>query len=429
MKPARTGPWLAAATASVIVVFGSVVGAFVAYLFGVALDQALIASIMTGLVAAGVAFGALDMLDRKHASSRATFWTPVERLMDLLAQASSREDVTEVVERTVRSALRCDHVSFRAWPHNDEDPEPDAGASGPTLSVRCMLHGQPVALLRVRAAPDTEFTWHEVDLLRTLANHAALALAYLERMTVLDRRRREQADAWENERAAVIEALAAEIAHEVRYPINFFRSVFTQERPAALEPEEVDIGCEEVERLERLVTGLRRVAVRHLERKDVPIVDLVARAERLLRDRLDGRTFDVTVPPSVRVRCDPDQVTQVLVNLMSNAVSATKSGAAIGIDWSITDAGAHLVVWDCGEGFVCPPAIIFTPWFTTKSTGTGLGLAITHRIVRAHGWSVDASREDRRTRFLVFIPSSDIVSATESTQGNEGKGDDALEVQ
>jgi signal transduction histidine kinase len=429
VKPARTGPWLAAATASVIVVFASVAGAFVAYLFGVALEQALIASIMTGLVAAGVAFAALDMLDRRQSSARASLWAPVERLMDLLAHATTREDVTDVVERTVRSSLRCDHVSFTAWPHADQAPEPDAGASGPTIRIRCMLHGQPVALLQVRAAPDRGFTWYEVDLLRTLANHATLSLAYLERMNVLDRRRREQADAWENERAAVIEALAAEIAHEVRYPVNFFRSVFTQERPAGLEPEEVDIGCEEVERLERLVTDLRRVAVRHLERKEVPIVDIVVRAERLLRDRLDGRTFDVTVPSSVRVRCDPDQVTQVLVNLMSNAVSATKTGAAIGVDWSTTDAGAHLVVWDCGEGFVCPPAIIFTPWFTTKSTGTGLGLAITHRIVRAHGWSVDASREDQRTRFLVFIPSSDIVSATESAQGTEENGDDALEVQ
>ncbi len=427
MRPVRAGPWLAATTASVIVLFGSVAGALVANLFGVALEQALVASIPTGLLAAGVAYGALDLLDRTQASRRDTFWTPVERLMDLLAHAANDDDVRDVVERTVRSSLRCDHVSFTAWPPAGQDPVQDAGAQGPTVSIRCMLHGRPVALLRVRTTPSARFTWYEVDLLRALANHAAVALACLERMAVLDRRRREQADAWENERAAVIEALAAEIAHEVRYPVNFFRSVFSQDHPAALEPEEIDIGCEEVERLERLVAGLRRVAVRHLERKDVPVIDLVARAERLLRDRLGGRAFEVTVPSSVRVRCDPDQITQVLVNLMSNAVSATKGGAAIGVDWAIADTGARLVVWDCGEGFVCPPAIIFTPWFTTKSTGTGLGLAITHRIVRAHGWSVDASREGGRTNFVVVVPFSDIVSTTDSLRDGTARGDDARE--
>ncbi|MGH7270823.1 MAG: ATP-binding protein, partial [Polyangiaceae bacterium] len=66
-------------------------------------------------------------------------------------------------------------------------------------------------------------------------------------------------------------------------------------------------------------------------------------------------------------------------------------------------------VWDDGPGFDSDPSQIFSPWFTTKPRGTGLGLAITQRIVRAHGWSIDALRADGRTRFVVAVPLSDVV--------------------
>ena len=72
--------------------------------------------------------------------------------------------------------------------------------------------------------------------------------------------------------------------------------------------------------------------------------------------------------------------------------------------------GAELVVWDEGPGFEGDASRLFAPWFTTKVRGTGLGLAITQRIVRAHGWRVDAVRSEGRTRFIVAIPSSDVVA-------------------
>jgi signal transduction histidine kinase len=158
-------------------------------------------------------------------------------------------------------------------------------------------------------------------------------------------------------------------------------------------------------------------------------MDIVTRAEMLLRDRLDGRSFELSVPSDVRLRCDPDQITQVLVNLMSNALSVTKNGADVGIEWTVRPTGAVLTVWDRGEGFACPPALIFTPWFTTKTTGTGLGLAITHRIARAHGWSVDATREDERTEFAISIPSSDIVSDSGGNLAEEDEDADDSEVE
>lgn len=395
---------LLAIVATVVIALGALLGS----LLGAPFQYALVASIMTTLVAGAAAFLFILLRDRADKAERTKHLGQIERLIELLSQASSRDDVASAVERAIRATLPCEQVSFIALSHGERKSlDPEAGS---TITLRSSLHGKPVASLRVSKDNDSSFSARDLELLRSITNHATLSLACVDRISSLNRHRRDQAEAWENERAAIIEALAAEIAHEVRYPINFFRSVFARRHPPLLDTEEIDIGCEEVERLERLVSGLRRVAVRRLERRDVRVMEIVTRAEMLLRDRLDGRSFELSVPGDVRVRCDPDQITQVLVNLMSNALSVTKTGAEVGIDWSPQPAGATLTVWDRGEGFSCSPALIFTPWFTTKTTGTGLGLAITHRIVRAHGWSVDATREDERTKFAISIPSSDIVS-------------------
>ena len=72
-------------------------------------------------------------------------------------------------------------------------------------------------------------------------------------------------------------------------------------------------------------------------------------------------------------------------------------------------------MWDDGPGFEGDAAELFAPWFTTKPRGTGLGLAITQRIVRAHGWTIDATRVDGRTRFVVLVPASDLVDVARRT--------------
>ena len=67
-------------------------------------------------------------------------------------------------------------------------------------------------------------------------------------------------------------------------------------------------------------------------------------------------------------------------------------------------------MWDDGPGYEGDVSHLFAPWFTTKPRGTGLGLAITQRIVRAHGWTIDAERVGGITRFVISIPSADVVT-------------------
>jgi two-component system sensor histidine kinase HydH len=393
--------------------------AFVASL-GVPFRAALVAAAAGAVSAAFLVPLALRLTDRGFFPSRAEYKPTIEQLSEELTAITDRSEVARSVERTVRRWLDCQHVAFVE--SAGEDDARDDGPSAHFLSLPVTFRGESLGLIHVgQKRGGALFTSDDLDLLRTIANQAALALAHAHSYRELEERRRQQAAAWRGERLALIETLAAEIAHEVRYPINYFRSVFQRgTREGQLDAEEIEIGCEEVDRLERLVSGLKRVASHRLERRVVPLAELAARAEVLLRDALAGRRFEVSVPESVVLRCDADQATQIVVNLVSNALDAAGVAGAVGIQWreageasSPRDAsdpagtGGELVVWDTGPGFDGDAAQLFAPWFTTKPRGTGLGLAITQRIVRAHGWSIDARRVDGRTQFVIAITAAD----------------------
>jgi signal transduction histidine kinase len=331
-----------------------------------------------------------------------------QQLSAELTSVTDPAQVARAVERAVQRWLPCQAVELRASGTDCDNPPP----SGDALAVPACFGGRTMGWLVVRPHPDRPpYTPDDLDQLRTIADQAALALAYAVRHAELEKRQKEQLAAWQTERIALVETVAAEIAHEVRYPINFFRSVFRRDRHSArLDEEEIDIGCEEVERLERLVSGLRRIAGSRIERRTVAVADLVTRVEALLREALGGRSLARDVPAEAALRCDPHHATQLLVNLVANAIDATAPRGTVGVRWTAVPTGAELVVWDDGQGFDGDASRLFAPWFTTKPRGTGLGLAITQRIVRAHGWSIDAARADARTSFVVSVPASDVVA-------------------
>jgi two-component system, NtrC family, sensor histidine kinase PilS len=118
---------------------------------------------------------------------------------------------------------------------------------------------------------------------------------------------------------------------------------------------------------------------------------------------------------SAPVECDPDQLRQVLWNLLSNAAQAVREGGGrIRVACRAEGAGAAtLAVEDDGPGIAAADlARIFTPFFTTKATGTGLGLAVVQRIVDAHGGSVAVqSLPGAGARFAVRLPAAGTAAA------------------
>jgi signal transduction histidine kinase len=359
----------------------------------------------------------------------------LDQLTEELTSLSSPSDVGGAIERTIRRLLPCDTVEFSFAPAatdgravrqgGDRSGEheiialPRSKSDPHELAFPVEFHGVRLGRLKVSRAPSGQrFSAADVELLRAVAHEGGLALAHAVAYSELEKRRKQQAAAWRDEREALVETLSAEIAHEVRYPINFFRTIFQRATGyRVLEEEDIEIGCEEVDRLERLVAGLRRMATQHLERRVVDVSELCGRAEVLLRDRMGGHPLILDLEDGGSINCDIDKITQVLVNLLANALEATEGKGGVGVEWRWTPRGGELSVWDTGPGFTGDPSRLFAPWYTTKPRGTGLGLAITYRLVRAHGWSIEAMRRDAKTVFAVAVPPNDVVAHAEPGSG------------
>ncbi len=146
------------------------------------------------------------------------------------------------------------------------------------------------------------------------------------------------------------------------------------------------------------------------------LVDITEECLKLLGYRLRADRIRVRKnwPQSLpEVKVDRNQMQQVLMNLLNNAVDAVNDEGEIRISFETMDgetdqAGVRMVVSDTGPGI--PPqnlSRIFDPFFTTKPAdkGTGLGLAISQAIVKRHGGSITAeNNQDRGASFIIFIP-------------------------
>ena len=399
----------------------------IAVSLGVPTRGAMLAASAGAILAAALVVLALRFADKAFFPSLADYKPTVEQLSEELASIASPKDVVTAVERIVRRWLPCESVEFAL-----EEPGEGAGARAEPseLMIPVLFGSARLGTLRLGPKPGgAPFTTEDIDLLTTIVNQGGLAMAHALAYAELEKRRQQQAAAFRDEREALVETLSAEIAHEVRYPINFFRSIFQRAaKLRQLDDEDIEIGCEEVERLERLVSGLRRLAVQHVERRVVYLSELCARAEVLLRDRIGPRPIAIEIGQGDAIRCDVDKVTQVLVNLLANALEATDGRGEVGIRWSPTETGGELAVWDTGPGYSGDGSQLFAPWYTTKPRGSGLGLAITSRLVSAHGWVVEPARTGGTTSFVVGIPQADIVSVSQEIETEAGLESDSVRV-
>lgn len=225
--------------------------------------------------------------------------------------------------------------------------------------------------------------------------------------------RKMEVQATQNDKKLTIGVLGAEIAHEIVYPLNFFRFLLDELRSTGkIELQDITIGQDEVERLERMLTSLRSMKHPALELSDVVVLQIVNRATELLRDQIDSNAVSITssIPETLTVNASADQILQLFANLLKNALQAAEEQGKVEIRYVQKENQVYIEFWDSGPGI--PEDFkkdIFSPWITTKSSGTGLGLTVCQRIVRSFGWSISTRREQEKTCFSVEIPASNIV--------------------
>lgn len=216
------------------------------------------------------------------------------------------------------------------------------------------------------------------------------------------------------ERLSAIGQLSAGLAHEIRTPLAAIEGAAELLRSSraddSLREEMTGILQKESKRLNRLLTELLDFArPRRPELLSVELAPIANSIVSLLHVQAAKKSLAlrVALPPSLPpFPCDPEQLRQVLLNLVLNAIQAADTPGDISIEAATSNGRLRIEVADCGPGL--PPetaAHLFEPFFTTKPDGTGLGLAVTRQIIEAHNGSISAvPNTPRGARFLIEIP-------------------------
>jgi nitrogen fixation/metabolism regulation signal transduction histidine kinase len=221
------------------------------------------------------------------------------------------------------------------------------------------------------------------------------------------------------ERVAAWREVARRVAHEIKNPltpiamsVETLRDALDQRRPDFREifDESTRAVSDEVRRLKRIVDEFSRFArLPAPERAPVAPEELVSAVLALFPDPPRGvsmvREIDPDLPP---VLADRDQILQVLLNLVRNAIDAMAGGGTLRVGAGRAAAGIAFTVSDTGAGISAEDlARVFEPYFTTKEGGTGLGLAIAHRIAEEHGGRLEAaSRPAEGATFTLTLPAA-----------------------
>jgi len=227
----------------------------------------------------------------------------------------------------------------------------------------------------------------------------------------------QQAEKW-----ALVGKLAAGVAHSVRNPLTSVKMrLFSMERSLALSPsqkEDLEVISEEIRHIDTIVGNFLEFSrPPKLKMQKVSPSDAVDMAIQLLRHRLESYDVRVEVKRDGRlpeIPADPDQLKEVLVNLMVNACDAMVNGGQITIEEEESHSeniGPVVILRVSDNGPGVPESIqakLFQPFFSTKEEGTGLGLSIATRIVEEHGGWLDLkSREGQGATFIITLPAGE----------------------
>lgn len=221
----------------------------------------------------------------------------------------------------------------------------------------------------------------------------------------------------ELEKLSLIGELAAGIAHEIRNPltsITGFVQMIQERSNDEITDTYLEIALQELKRINTIVNDFMFIAKpkENMEIRNVNIHSLVSyviefmKPQAILKDIQIVELTDSDL--TFTTRCDPNQLTQVLINVIQNAIEAT-SGRQQKIVVSLKNVNENdflIEIADQGDGISQErQKRLFEPFYTTKEKGTGLGLMMCKRIIENHDGSIEVnSQPGKGTTIRIILP-------------------------
>ncbi|MDO9287619.1 MAG: ATP-binding protein [Thermodesulfovibrionales bacterium] len=280
--------------------------------------------------------------------------------------------------------------------------------------------GELLGAIRVANKKSGDFSEEDSRILGILANNVSVAL---ENAKLYENLKKQMAELKETQeelvqaaKLAAIGELASNIAHEINNPLTSILGY------SELIKEETDINniMRDIEVIEKESLRARDIVhqllefsrKRPLEIKEIQINDIMSEVLALAAVPLKDSNIKISklygdIP---LIEGDANQLKQVFLNIINNAIFAMQGGGSLGVTTAMTDKDSvHIEIRDTGKGI--PKEIlqrIFEPFFTTKQEkGTGLGLSVSYKIIQSHNGRIDVeSEEDRGTKFTIVLPVS-----------------------
>ncbi len=241
----------------------------------------------------------------------------------------------------------------------------------------------------------------------------------------LTEQRRMEAEIRRNDRLRAIGQLAAGVAHEIRNPLTGIANC-AEVLAGRLDGGDdrrryTDAMLDEVRRLDGIVRNLLTYARPPRPRPtDVAVTGVVGRVLELAHEEAARRdvVLEGDVGADVFVHADGGQLTQVLLNLVMNAIQACGAGDRVRVKAERDGARVVLRVEDDGCGVPLDVrGRLFEPFVTTRSQGTGLGLAISRQLVEDQGGTIDVEFLERGTAFTVTLPAATAAPTAPDASG------------
>ncbi|MDQ1694227.1 MAG: two-component system, NtrC family, sensor histidine kinase HydH [Acidobacteriaceae bacterium] len=228
-----------------------------------------------------------------------------------------------------------------------------------------------------------------------------------------------------NERLSAAGQLSASLAHEIRNPlasISGAAGILARGHASSeARAECLEILTKESQRLNKLLTNFLDFARPRLPRmQTIEPSEMVQSVATLAQHTANQHCVSLRVQergPLREIECDPEQIKQLLLNLILNAIQATQEKGIVSISTFATDNSLCVEIADHGTG-IAPEERdhIFDPFFTTRKDGTGLGLAIASNIAAQHGGSLSCSPNDLQgTVFRMELPTTAMTHSVRTT--------------